>query len=85
MDSGPTRIRVAWNEHRLLFYAGLIGIVGGLGAQLFVSILNLAEHLLLIGIDGKFSMTKEENFHPTRSRDQVFINGTMGLTLPPSE
>jgi CIC family chloride channel protein len=52
MDSGPTRIRVAWNEHCLLFYAGLIGIVGGLGAQLFVSILNLAEHLFLIGIAG---------------------------------
>jgi CIC family chloride channel protein len=35
-----------------LFYAALIGIVGGLGAQLFVWILNLAERWLLIGIAG---------------------------------
>jgi CIC family chloride channel protein len=41
-----------WNEYRLIFYAVLIGIVGGLGAQLFVWILNLAERLLLVGIAG---------------------------------
>jgi chloride channel protein, CIC family len=41
-----------WSEYRLIFYAALIGIVGGLGAQLFVWILNLAERLLLVGIAG---------------------------------
>jgi len=41
-----------WKEYRLIFYAGLIGIVGGLGAQLFVWILNIAERLLLTGIAG---------------------------------
>jgi CIC family chloride channel protein len=46
------RLRRAWNEHRLLCYAALLGIVGGLGAQLFVWILNLAENLLLIGMAG---------------------------------
>ena len=40
------------NEYRLLFYAAVIGVVGGLGAQLFVWILNLAQRLLLIGIAG---------------------------------
>lgn len=41
-----------WKEYRLLFYSALIGIAGGLGAQLFVWILNLAEGLLLVGIAG---------------------------------
>ena len=44
--------RVLWKEYRLLFYSALIGIAGGLGAQLFVWILNLAERLLLFGITG---------------------------------
>jgi chloride channel protein, CIC family len=44
--------RVLWKEYRLLFYSALIGIAGGLGAQLFVWILNLAERLLLFGIAG---------------------------------
>jgi CIC family chloride channel protein len=42
----------AWKEYRLLFYAAIIGVVGGVGAQFFVWILNLAERLLLIGIAG---------------------------------
>lgn len=45
-------IQFAWNEYRLLFYSVLIGIVGGLGAQLFVWLLNFAERLLLVGIAG---------------------------------
>jgi CIC family chloride channel protein len=45
-------VRFAWNEYRLLFYSALIGIVGGLGAQLFVWLLNLAERLLLVGLAG---------------------------------
>ena len=41
-----------WSEYRLLFYSALIGVAGGLGAQLFVWILNFTEHLLLVGIAG---------------------------------
>jgi CIC family chloride channel protein len=52
IDGGARRIRFAWNEYRLLFYSALIGIAGGLGAQLFVWLLNLAERLLLVGLAG---------------------------------
>ena len=41
-----------WNEYRLLFYSAFIGIAGGLGAQVFVWILNFTERLLLVGIAG---------------------------------
>jgi hypothetical protein len=41
-----------WSEYRQLFYSALIGVVGGLGAQLFVWILNFTELLLLVGIAG---------------------------------
>src|SRR5262245_26077809 len=51
-DGGTTPTQFAWNEYRLLLYSGLIGIVGGLGAQIFVWLLNLAERLLLVGIAG---------------------------------
>jgi len=51
-DGGTTTTRFAWKEYRLLLYSGLIGIVGGLGAQLFVWLLNLAERLLLVGLAG---------------------------------
>jgi CIC family chloride channel protein len=52
LDGVTKPIRFAWNEYRLLLYSGLIGIVGGLGAQLFVWLLNLAERLLLVGLAG---------------------------------
>jgi CIC family chloride channel protein len=52
MDTKTTRIRLAWNEHRLLFYSALIGVAGGLGAQIFVWLLNLAERLFLVGLAG---------------------------------
>jgi CIC family chloride channel protein len=48
----PRQILSPWNEYRLLFYSALIGIAGGLGAQLFNWIVNYAEHLLLVGIAG---------------------------------
>ena len=41
-----------WKEYRLLFYSALLGVAGGLGAQLFVWLLNLAERVLLLGIAG---------------------------------
>ena len=52
MDTKTTRIRLAWNEHRLLLYSALIGVAGGLGAQIFVWLLNLAERLFLVGLAG---------------------------------
>jgi CIC family chloride channel protein len=52
MDTKKTRIRLAWNEHRLLFYSAVIGVAGGLGAQIFVWLLNLAERLFLVGLAG---------------------------------
>jgi len=33
----------AWKEYRLLLYSALVGIAGGLAAQIFVWLLNLAE------------------------------------------
>jgi len=39
-------------QYRLLFYSGLIGLAGGLGAQLFVWVLTAAERLLLVGVGG---------------------------------
>src|SRR5215471_5200303 len=42
----------AWKEYRLLFYSSLVGIAGGLAAQIFVWLLNTAENLLLWGITG---------------------------------
>src|SRR5215510_2901951 len=51
-DRETTATQFAWNEYRLLLYSGLIGIVGCLGAQIFVWLLNLAERLLLVGIAG---------------------------------
>jgi CIC family chloride channel protein len=41
-----------WKEYRLLLYSALIGVAGGLGAQLFVWLLNFSERLLLVGIAG---------------------------------
>ena len=57
-ESDPTRaaappaLRFQWKEYRLLFYSALIGVAGGLAAQLFVWLLNTAEHFLLFGIAG---------------------------------
>src|SRR5258706_3119974 len=49
----PKRIlNSKWSEYRLLFYSALIGVAGGLGAQLFVWILTFTERLLLVGIAG---------------------------------
>ncbi len=51
-ETAAERTRIPWNEYRLLFYSALIGVAGGLGAQLFVWILNFTERLLLVGIAG---------------------------------
>lgn len=52
INSGAAAVRIEWKEYRLLFYSALIGVAGGLGAQLFVWLLNSAEHILLVGIAG---------------------------------
>jgi CIC family chloride channel protein len=44
--------KFAWKEYRLLFYSALVGVAGGLAAQIFVWLLNLTERLLLVGIAG---------------------------------
>lgn len=48
----PLISRVAWNEYRLLLYAVVVGIGGGLGAQVFVWLVDNAQRLLLAGIAG---------------------------------
>lgn len=41
-----------WQEYRLLFLSVIIGVIGGLGAQVFVWLLSLGEQLLLVAIAG---------------------------------
>ena len=52
IDNSAPQNRFPWQEYRLLFYSALIGVAGGLGAQLFVWLLNVAERLLLGGLAG---------------------------------
>jgi CIC family chloride channel protein len=52
MNAETTRFRIAWNEHRLLFYSALIGIAGGVGAQIFVRLSDLSQRLFLTGFAG---------------------------------
>ncbi len=49
---GARRFRIAWSEYRLLVYSALVGVAGGLGAQVFVWLLDLAEQVFLVGIAG---------------------------------
>jgi CIC family chloride channel protein len=65
-----------WQEYRLLLYSVLMGIVGGLGAQLFVWLLNGAERLMLAGIAG---YTAPEPGVP----NPVAAIGSWGLWLVP--
>jgi CIC family chloride channel protein len=41
-----------WQEYRLLLLAALMGVVGGLSAQLFVAMVNFGEQLLMVGLAG---------------------------------
>ena len=76
MDTKTTRIRLAWNEHRLLFYSALIGVVGGLGAQVFVWLSNLAERLFLIGL-ADYQAPQPGSLNPEP------VIGALGLWLIP--
>ncbi len=50
------RLRIAfrkgWRSNRLLCYSALVGVLGGLGAQLFIWMLNWGERIFLGGIAG---------------------------------
>lgn len=41
-----------WQEYRLLFLAVVVGVVGGLAAQIFVWLLAVGEQMLIVGIAG---------------------------------
>jgi hypothetical protein len=41
-----------WKEYRLLLYSAVIGIVGGLSAQLFVWLLNSVQRFFLVAFAG---------------------------------
>lgn len=45
-------LRNAWRGNRLFFYAAFIGVFGGLGAQLFMWMLDWGERLFMKGIAG---------------------------------
>ena len=65
-----------WPEYRLLLLSAFIGVVGGLGAQLFVWLLNWGERLLLQGIAG-YTVPEAGVFDP------VPVIGSHGLWLIP--
>lgn len=44
--------RSAWRSNRLLCYAVLVGVLGGVGAQIFIWMLNWGERIFLGGIAG---------------------------------
>ncbi len=50
------RLRIAlrrtWRSNRLLFYSVLVGVLGGLGAQVFIWMLSWGERIFLSGIAG---------------------------------
>jgi len=52
VDNNATRGQAVWKEYRLLFYSSLVGVAGGLAAQIFVWLLKVAEGFLLWGIAG---------------------------------
>ncbi|HSB70035.1 MAG TPA: hypothetical protein VLT62_11935 [Candidatus Methylomirabilis sp.] len=45
-------MRSSWRSNRLLCYAALVGALGGLGAQLFVWLLDWGERSFMSGIAG---------------------------------
>src|SRR5215813_13007626 len=65
-----------WPEYRLLLLSAFIGVIGGLGAQLFVWLLNWGDRLLLHGIAG-YTLPEAGVFDP------VPVIGSHGLWLIP--
>jgi len=56
MELDPVRFRkavkTAWQSNRLLSYSVLVGVLGGIGAQIFIWMLDWGERLFLVGIAG---------------------------------
>lgn len=50
--TAENRSAFPWQEYRLLLLAALVGVVGGLAAQIFVWLLDLGQKLLIVGIAG---------------------------------
>ena len=50
--SEPIKNPFPWQEYRLLLLAAVVGVVGGLSAQIFTWLVNLGERLLIVGIAG---------------------------------
>lgn len=76
IEAAAARVGIPWREYRLLFYSALIGVAGGLGAQLFVWILNLGQNLLLSGIAG-YQPPEPGSLNPRQ------VIGAWGLWLIP--
>ena len=66
----------SFQEYRLLLYAVLMGVVGGLGAQVFVWILAWTERFLIVGIAGYVGPEPG-------TANPVAIIGRWGLLLVP--
>lgn len=45
-------VRSAWRGNRLFLYAAVIGVFGGLGAQLFIWMLDWGQRIFIVGIAG---------------------------------
>ncbi len=45
-------VRSTWRSNRLLFYSALVGVLGGLGTQLFVWMLDWGERIFSVGLSG---------------------------------
>jgi CIC family chloride channel protein len=45
-------VRNTWRSNRLLFYAAVVGVFGGLGAQIFVWLLDWGERIFSVGLAG---------------------------------
>jgi CIC family chloride channel protein len=57
-------VRSAWQLQRLLLYAAVIGVFGGLGAQLFTWMLDWGERIFSLGIAG-YTHPAPGVLHPT--------------------
>ncbi|MFI5338727.1 MAG: chloride channel protein [Candidatus Methylomirabilales bacterium] len=57
-------VRITWRSNRLLFYAAVVGVLGGLGAQLFTWLLDWGERIFSVGLAG-YTHPASGVLHPT--------------------
>jgi len=62
-ERGRAFVRNTWHVNRLLVYAAVIGVFGGLGAQLFTWMLDWGERLFSVGLAG-YSHPASGVLHP---------------------